>query len=302
MESNSLEINRKFLLKGHKGAIYSLTNAGKGKFFSGGADRQIIEWDLESGEGKLIAHSSATIMSLLYLEERGLLLVGQTEGGVHLIDLKERKEIKLLKGHQSYIFDILWLEEKNEVIFSSADGSISVWSADTFERLYHSQLCQGKVRKMDLDPMKKSIAISRGDGAISILSSLDYSEQKKIDHTSPINVVRFSPDGKDLLAGDKMAHLHQIELSSGRFAHSLPAHYWAIYDIVYSPNREFFATASRDKTIKIWDPIKLQVLKRLEGPKVGGHTHSVNSLLWPEQNVLISAGDDSDIRIWEVKS
>ena len=34
---------------------------------------------------------------------------------------------------------------------------------------------------------------------------------------------------------------------------SIPAHNYAIYDIVFSPNAKLFATASRDKTVKIWD-------------------------------------------------
>lgn len=303
MEPNSLEIKLRHSLKGHKGPIYALCKGTQpNSVISAGADRQVIEWNLDSGEGRLLANAAATVMSLLYLEETGLLLIGQTEGGVHVIHLEEKKEIKYLKGHTSYIFDILYLPLKEELVFSSADGSISVWSSTTFERLYAHSYAQMKLRKMDLNQEGNAIALSRGDNCISLISTKDYVEKRRIETTASVNVSRFTPDGKYLLAGDKMAHLHKIRISDGEILSSLPAHYWAIYDICFSPTSNYFATASRDKIVKVWEAESMQVLQRLEGRKAEAHTHSVNSLYWEHENTLVSAGDDGLVRSWELKS
>jgi WD40 repeat protein len=80
----------------------------------------------------------------------------------------------------------------------------------------------------------------------------------------------------------------------------LPADYWAIYDIAFSPNGMYFATASRDKTVKIWDAENYVVLKRFEGQKYKAHSHSVNKLLWLNQKQLLSTGDDGSIRLWGI--
>lgn len=303
MEQNSINVQLKHQLKGHQGAIYALADGSDiNKVLSAGADRKVIEWDLLKGEGKLIANSAATVMSLLHLADQNLLLIGQTEGGVHLIDLKAQKELKYLKGHESYIFDIKYVASKEEFIFACADGSFSVWSAKTYERLYYKSLCQKKLRKMELHEASNRLLISRGDGKLSVFSTEDYHELITLEGIDGFNVARFSPDGKYVIAGDKKAHLHWIQLSDGKFLKSLPAHYWAIYDILYSPNKELFATASRDKIVKLWDAKSLEVLSRLEGRRNDAHTHSVNVLYWKVQNTLVSAGDDATVKVWELKS
>jgi len=84
---------------------------------------------------------------------------------------------------------------------------------------------------------------------------------------------------------------------------SIPAHNWAIYDIVFNPDATLFATASRDKTIKIWDAITYQLLKRITKENLNAHTYSVNKLLWSTyNNYLVSAGDDRTIVVREVTS
>jgi WD40 repeat protein len=58
-----------------------------------------------------------------------------------------------------------------------------------------------------------------------------------------------------------------------------------------------FATASRDKTLKIWDVATQEIIQRIEQTNEG-HLNSVNTLLWMDDNTLVSAGDDRSINIW----
>ena len=80
---------------------------------------------------------------------------------------------------------------------------------------------------------------------------------------------------------------------------SIPAHNYAIYDIAFDPTGNYFATASRDKSVKIWDYNSLSVLERLEGNDGKGHINSVNKLLWLEDGTLLSAGDDRAVQSWK---
>ncbi|HQF28656.1 MAG TPA: WD40 repeat domain-containing protein, partial [Bacteroidia bacterium] len=58
--------------------------------------------------------------------------------------------------------------------------------------------------------------------------------------------------------------------------------------------------ASRDKTVKIWDPESLEVIIRLEKQEADGHVNSVNKLLWLNNTDLLSAGDDRSIALWKM--
>ena len=84
---------------------------------------------------------------------------------------------------------------------------------------------------------------------------------------------------------------------------SLPAHNFAIYSIDFSKDERYFATASRDKTIKIWDADELEFLLRLDREKNAGHAFSVNKVLWSrKENLLLSCSDDKSIKLWSVGS
>jgi WD40 repeat protein len=57
-----------------------------------------------------------------------------------------------------------------------------------------------------------------------------------------------------------------------------------------------FATASRDKSIKLWDAVTLDPVDKLDA-RNGGHSHAVNKLFWQDSGHLISCSDDRKILV-----
>jgi WD40 repeat protein len=72
------------------------------------------------------------------------------------------------------------------------------------------------------------------------------------------------------------------------------SHRDCVHSVAFSPDSKFLASASRDRTIKIWNTATLVCLKSLEG-----HRGDVNSVVFtPDGKLLISASDDMTIRVW----
>ena len=289
----------------HKGPIYSLCQGPEPHlFFSAGSDRKVFLWNAKEAKAeRLVAQSPTTIISINYISDFNCLLIGQVEGGIHIIDMEKGKEVKYLKNHIGYIFDMEYIPEKKELLVASGDGKVSAYRLPTFEMLWMEQLSSKKIRKIDYSAQRKEIAIACGDGNLKIYKSDNFEPLYKWDDfESSVNIVKYHPTEPYLFVGEKAAQLHSIDLSDLSRKEKVPAHYWAIYDIQFSPNHNIMATASRDKTIKLWELNPFKVICRLEGRKDKAHTHSVNKLLWLNNETLVSAGDDGNIKIWKIDS
>ena len=78
-------------------------------------------------------------------------------------------------------------------------------------------------------------------------------------------------------------------------AQAFPVHKAGIYAIAFDPSGKC-ATASRDKTAKLWDSATFDPLARLDR-LAGGHSHSVNAVCWVG-GTLLTGGDDRIIHAW----
>ncbi len=294
---------------GHGGAIFTLEPASHAHlFYSGSSDNLVVEWNLlNQQQNKVIARLPAKSMALKYVPDKNILLVGQSAGGIHVIDLNKNEEIKLLQLHRLSVYDIQYLPEKECFWAVAGDGTLSVWSINDFSLITALKLCDKKIRSIHFNTVLKEAAIGCGDGSIRIFDIETFEEKKillgHLDDFS-VNAVCYHPNGKYLLSGSRDAYLNVWDIENDyALLHHIPAHNYSIYSIVFSPCKKFFATGSRDKTIKIWDAANFELLLRIDKSQHEGHTHSVNKILWIDfKNYLVSTGDDKAIMVWEINN
>jgi WD repeat-containing protein 61 len=302
-----IQIEKTAQFIGHGGAIFTLEQASHAHlFYSGSSDNLVVEWNLkEPQQNKVVAKLPAKALALKYVPDRNLLLIGQSLGGIHVIDLNKNEEIKFLQLHRQSVYDIQYLPENECFWVAAGDGTVSIWSINDFSFITVLKLCDQKIRSIAFNSVLKEAAIGCGDGSIRIFD-FDTFEEKKIlkghrDDFS-VNAACYHPNGKHLLSGSRDAFLNVWDIENDyALIHHLPAHNYAIYSIVFSPDKKTFATGSRDKTIKIWDAENFEMLMRIDKTEFEGHKHSVNKLLWGDfNNYLVSTGDDKAIMVWEI--
>jgi WD40 repeat protein len=298
-----MQIEKTHQLAAHSAALYALAPGRTAMtLFSVGADKVVAEWNLETGETNPFAiRTERTVYSLLNLD-RKYLVIGTIVGGVHVIDLETRQEVRHLKFHDKGIFHMLHLSSTNRVLAACADGSISIWNADDWSLERHLTISGEKIRRLALNSGESLIAIAAGDGKVRLLETNKFKLVMELDaHADGANSVAFMPNG-DLFTGGKDAHLCRWNAIEGfKLAEKIPAHNFAIYDIVIPADGSFIATASRDKTVKIWNPEDMSSPTRLDRAKAGGHLNSVNAAIWLEdEKLLATCGDDRSVILWEV--
>ncbi|KAK3616825.1 hypothetical protein LTR56_025694 [Elasticomyces elasticus] len=78
----------------------------------------------------------------------------------------------------------------------------------------------------------------------------------------------------------------------------MEGHSGPVYSVVFSVDSSRLASASHDKTVKVWDAISGQCLRTLEG-----HSGPVSSVVFSANSSrLASASGDKTVKIWDASS
>jgi WD40 repeat protein len=333
-----MDIKKIAQLTGHQAAVFAV---GEGRtpqhIISGAGEGWLVEWDLATPDvGRLLAKVERNIFSLQYLKNQNRIVVGDMDGGVRFVNLDNPEKTLNIKHHSKGCFDIQLFN--NQLFTIGGEGNITRWSVDESRSLESLQLSAKSLRALDICVEKREIAVGASDGNVYFLD-LDTFELKKTiktAHTNSVFAVRYTPDGQYLLTGGRDAFLKLWQLNSPENTpvFAVPAHLFTLNSIAFHPTKPtIFATASRDKTIKIWeispfelgslkfegtppsnfklqtsnsDDFKLQtsnfkLLKVIDTIRSGCHIRSVNRLFWsPFEDYLVSVSDDRSLMVWAI--
>lgn len=297
-----MNVRLKGSIKTHRQPVYGIApGQSKDTVFTCSSDGFIAEWNLNTlTQEKLTINMGTPVYSIFHDKENRRLYAGDSGGGLHRIDLISKTEERHLIYHQKGIFGITKNKTLNHLYVCGGDGKFTVWKASDMSLLRTFQFCDEKLRTVSVSADEKTICVGGNDGVAHLLETDFYNELHTLgEFPDGVSASCFSPCGDYLLLGFKDAHLMIFDRKNDyALIQRIPAHYFAIYDLKYSPSGKYFASCSRDKTVKIWDSKTFEVLQRIERPKLPGHTHSVNALLWKDDATLVSTGDDRTVLIW----
>lgn len=285
---------------GHSGAIYTCTYDQQ-FFYTGSADHFVTRWNLEEGiQDKFAIKMDQSVYAIEFINSNNQFVVGLSNGSVHVFDIHLKKELKHFTQHIKAIFAITNNAKQNQFYVGDSDGNLSIWDSVSLELLIYLPLDCGKIRNITVSNDGELFSVSCQDGTTRIFETVGFNEIVTLNsHRDSATVSHFHPLFPDiLLTGGKDALLKVWNWKKMELLKSIPAHNFVIYSIVFLENGKEFATASRDKTIKIWNSSSYKVIQRLD-QKMGGHRHSINSLFNIKENSFASVGDDKKIIIWQ---
>ncbi|HUH73099.1 MAG TPA: hypothetical protein VLZ75_01705 [Chitinophagales bacterium] len=298
-----MNIEIEHILTGHADAIYSLCAGHENHlFYSGSADKFVGCWDDTTG---LFLHPLAktigSIYSLYHDAERQILYVGERKGIVLLIDLTKEHPPKAIQAHEGDVFSLIE-DQKKQIITGGGDGYLKVWTKD-LQLIKAVHLSNKNIRSIRLSAATNEILVGLSDHTIRVLDADTFDTKQVLEnHKNSIFTIEILEDNRFVSAGrDAVFIVWQRENEQWIHSETISAHLYTVNHLTLSPNKKLLASGSRDKTIKIWDAKSLQLLKVLDRDKFPeNHSHSVNRLLWLNDEVLISTGDDKKIISWKL--
>ncbi len=296
-----MKINKRVELNGHTAPIYAVV-AKDGEVYTASGDKFVARWNIQHAKQDNFAiKSESSIYALAVLQNTQILIIGNSSGAIHVVDILQRKELHHFIQHKSAIFSIQENHTNNQVYITDADGNLSIWNKASWELILFLPLLVGKIRNVLVAEDGKSIFLACQDGTIRSFDTEFFNEKLGVKaHRDGVNCLAFFPEKTNvLISGGKDGYLRVWSLQTNACVLEIPAHNFGIYAIEFLNNGKHFCTVSRDKSIKIWNAKDCSVLTKLER-KQGGHSHAVNAVTKLKEDVICSVGDDKRIIIWDI--
>jgi WD40 repeat protein len=303
--ASTIQVTKLATLTGHRDCVYTLERSAQNNiFYSAGGDGLVVAWDLESPDkGELLAQVPTSVYALHYLAEPHLLLVGQNQHGIQVIDVAAKKVSTSVALPGVAFFDILSSARHQQVYVAAGDGSLYILDSRDFKVKQVLRYGIKSLRCLALNAETDELALGFSDHQIRILDAgTGQLKQAFPAHANSVFTVAYSPDGRYLLSGSRDAHLKVWEVTQGyQEVSSIIAHLFTINHLTFSPDGQFFATCSMDKSVKVWDARTFRLLKVIDKARHAGHGTSVNKLFWSARlNSLVSCSDDRTISVWDL--
>jgi WD40 repeat protein len=285
-----------YIFKKHNQPVYAVAfSDDETQLASGGEDKSIYVWDINSGELKFtLANNYFPIRDLKFADTDEILAACGPD--IKLMDF-DGNLIRTFSGNTTHIWSFDFNAETNKIVSGSYATNIRVWYYDTGETFLILEGHEKSTLPVAISPDGKYIISGSLDRSVRVWNAATGAELKKLDmHTDNIYSVKFHPGGKYIASasGDKTIRLW--DFVTGEVIKTYAGHENNVMDIDFSPDGKHLISCSLDNTIILWETISgKNIYSFIE------HKGFVNSVKFsPTGNYFASTSSDKTVILWKL--
>lgn len=296
-----------FTATGHKHWVLSIAWSPDGrKLASGCKNGQIMLWDPNTGKqiSRTLSGHSKWITWLcwepLHLNpECRFLASASKDCSVRIWDTVLGQCCKILTGHAQSVTCLKWGGD-NLIFSSSQDRTIKVWRAEdgVLCRTLQGHAHWVNTMALNTDYVLRTGAFEPSEATVNPQDMCGSLEEIKLKALQKYSHVRGHGPERLVSGSDDFTLFLWTPAEEKKPLARMTGHQALINEVLFSPDTRLIASASFDKSVKLWDGKTGKYLASLRG-----HVSAVYQIAWSaDSRLLVSGSSDSTLKVWDVKT
>ncbi|XP_065868417.1 notchless protein homolog isoform X2 [Euphorbia lathyris] len=284
-----------------------------------------------------IAGHAEAVLSVAFSPDGRQLASGSGDTSVRIWDLNTQTPMFTCTGHRNWVLCIAWSPDGKYLVSGSKAGELQCWDPQTGKPLGNALMGHKKwITGISWEPVHLSAPCRRfvsaskdGDARI-----WDVSLKKCVisltGHTLAITCVKWGGDGV-IYTGSQDCTIKVWETTQGKLIRELKGHgHWVnslalsteyvvrtgafdhtgktyssaeeikklINHVYFSPDGQWVASASFDRSVKLWNGVTGKFVAAFRG-----HVGPVYQISWSaDSRLLLSGSKDSTLKVWDIRT
>ncbi|MCG9129424.1 T9SS type A sorting domain-containing protein [Candidatus Poribacteria bacterium] len=268
-----------------------------GNTFAAGIGKEIVLWDIPSGEriSTLVGHTGS-VSSLAFSPDGKSIVSGNWSDTVRLWDITTATQKKKLTYHRNSITKVIFSPNGSKVASISVNEKrVNIW--DVVNEKHHTIQVKESTYGIAFSPDGSTIAIGDRSGRLYLwnVESWEHITEFTGHKKESVYAIVFSPNGTTLASGSSDS-LFIWDVSTGKRNLTIKGHTTGIRALAFSPDGKILATGSPYQ-INLWNTTSTERIEQIYFNE--WYNYFISLVFSPDGNLLASQ-DGRRTLIWDV--